>query len=137
LIYSFLAVLFTAFLIIITFNKVPIQNWISFCLFDTGIFSFLVFQNAVYNQHRLNMLESFRKVSGFNLHSFIIMGLMMLVFGAILLISCVFSDDSVIYSMLILGIIFTISAPLWLRNIYKRFLKRRYINMNGFRTINY
>jgi hypothetical protein len=135
LIFIFFAVLFAVILTITTINKIPIIHWVSFCLFGIGTISFFMFQNTVYNLHRLDMMGSLRKVSNINLHSFITMGLLMLIFGIIILIDMVSSENSAIYSMLILGTIFTITSPLWLRNIYNRFLKRKYQNMNGFRTI--
>ena len=36
--------------------------------------------------------------------------------------------------VLAIGIAFTLAHPLWLRNVYKRFMKRRYVNMEGFRA---
>lgn len=36
--------------------------------------------------------------------------------------------------ILIIGLTFILTYPLWLRNIYKRFMKRRYIKMEAFRA---
>ena len=41
------------------------------------------------------------------------------------------------YSSLILGLLGVIGIalnPLWLRNVYNRFMARRYVNMDGFRS---
>ena len=35
--------------------------------------------------------------------------------------------------MLALGLAGTLFSDLWIKNIYKRFMKRRYVNMEGFR----
>ena len=36
--------------------------------------------------------------------------------------------------MLTIGLVGTLANNFWLRNIYNRFMKRRYINMDGFRS---
>ena len=36
--------------------------------------------------------------------------------------------------MLVIGLIFIITNRLWMRNIYNRMMKRRYINMEAFRA---
>lgn len=32
------------------------------------------------------------------------------------------------------GIAFVLASPWWIRNVYRRFMKRRYANMEGFRN---
>jgi hypothetical protein len=49
------------------------------------------------------------------------------------LVEC-FNDDVAAISMISIGLIGTVLHPLWLRNIYERFMKRRYENMDGFRN---
>jgi hypothetical protein len=58
-------------------------------------------------------------------------------FGPILVIrlfSALFSESTSLLIILIVGLVFTLTHPLWMRNIYKRFMKRRYENMEGFRS---
>ena len=35
--------------------------------------------------------------------------------------------------LLVIGLGFTLTNPLWINNVYIRFMKRRYENMEGFR----
>ena len=35
--------------------------------------------------------------------------------------------------LLVVGLGFTLTSPLWIKNVYHRFMKRRYENMEGFR----
>ena len=49
------------------------------------------------------------------------------------LVQC-FNDHVAACSMITIGLIGMLLHPLWLRNIYKRFMKRRYDNMDGFRN---
>ena len=45
-----------------------------------------------------------------------------------------FLGETAAYSILFaIGLGFTLTSPLWIRNVYKRFMKRRYENMEGFR----
>jgi len=127
--------IFAILLIIFTFNKISILFWTSIFFFGGGPMLFFFFQNAVYNKHRMDMLGSLRKVSSVNLHSLISMGCILSIFGIIRIIAWLSSETTALYFMLILGIAFTLTSPLWLRNIYNRFLKRKYQNMNGFRNI--
>jgi hypothetical protein len=32
----------------------------------------------------------------------------------------------------LIGLLFTITSPLWLRNIYQRMMRRKYVNLEGF-----
>ena len=43
------------------------------------------------------------------------------------------SENTALLIILGIGLAFTLTHPLWMRNIYKRFMKRRYENMEGFR----
>jgi hypothetical protein len=44
------------------------------------------------------------------------------------------NETTALLIILAIGLGFTLTHPLWLRNIYKRFMKRRYENMEGFRA---
>jgi len=127
--------IFTILLIVFTFNKISILFWTSIFFFGGGPMSFFFFQSAVYNKHRMDMLGSLRKVSSINLHSLISIGCILSILGIVRIIAWLSSETTALYFMLILGIAFTFTSPFWLRNIYNRFLKRKYQNMNGFRNI--
>ena len=45
-----------------------------------------------------------------------------------------FNDEVAAMSMIVIGLPGTVLHPFWLRNIYKRFMERRYANMDGFRN---
>ena len=41
--------------------------------------------------------------------------------------------DTIGYSILaVIGLAFTLTHPIWLRNIYNRFMERRFTNIEGF-----
>ena len=98
-----------------------------------------MFQLAVYNNTTIDLNN---KVTGKNnmrgsktqvIMSFAALFLpMFIMYGLVV----AFGDNKVgaPLVMLVLGLVGTALHPLWLRNIYKRFLARRYENMEGFRS---
>ncbi len=134
-----ICVLFSTFTtilsIMLSINVIPILFWLSILFFECGILLFFIFQNAVYNKQRFDILGPLRKISDSNIHSFLFMVFFMVFFGIVLLIAGLISEKIACYFMLIVGMAFTLTSPLWLKNIYKRFLIRKYQNMNGFRNI--
>ena len=106
------------------------------CLFFTSgaVFPFL-FQLAVYNDSTIHLNEKLTRAGRDTKVQMLMSGaalfLPMLVMYA--LVQC-FNDDIAALSMLIIGLVGTILHPLWLRNIYHRFMRRRYQNMDGFRN---
>ena len=42
------------------------------------------------------------------------------------------TSDTLGAALIIIGLILTLTHPIWLRNIYKRMMKRRYANLDGF-----
>ncbi|MBB3187652.1 DUF5687 family protein [Microbacter margulisiae] len=133
-----ICLLFAAFCMILSiilyYNKISILFWVSVFFFECGILLFFIFQNAVYNKQRFDILGSLRKISDSNIYSFLSMGFTLLSFGIVLLIDWLVSERAACYFMLITGLIFTLTSPLWLKNIYNRFLARKYQNINGFRN---
>ena len=107
------------------------------CFFLTCGFTFWVLmQLAVFNKLTLNLNT---KLTGKNSGGTIFQSMIIMAgfFGPILVIrlfSALFSESTSLLIILIVGLTFTLSHPLWMRNIYKRFMKRRYENMEGFRS---
>ena len=107
------------------------------CFFLTSGFTFWVLmQLAVFNKLTLNLNTKLtgKNSGGTFFQSMIIMAGF---FGPILvirLLTALFSESTSLLTILIVGLVFTLTHPLWMRNIYKRFMKRRYENMEGFRS---
>ncbi|MGN0283075.1 MAG: DUF5687 family protein [Prevotella sp.] len=104
-------------------------------LFTTmGIEHFLLFQLAVYNKASLPLNE--KVTSKGNFENMLQIVIELIVFFVPVALSISFTTlfgDIVGYSiMIVLGLAFTLMHNLWLRNIYKRFMKRRYANIEGF-----
>ena len=115
-------------------DKVLLIECVSCMFFTSGcVFPFL-FQLAVYNKQSLALNEKItRNGRGSKtqiLFSFAALFAPMIVMYILIL---VFNIVVASWVMLALGIAGTCAAPLWLRNIYRRFMLRRYENMEGFR----
>ncbi|MDR0829819.1 MAG: DUF5687 family protein [Prevotellaceae bacterium] len=120
--------------IALNINKIPILFYISIFFFGCGIVLFFIFQNVVYNKERFDILGSVRNIVNYSLQSFMSVGLIMLSLGIIFLIKLFTSETTANYVMLATGIVMTALSPFWLKNIYNRFLIRKYQNINGFRN---
>ena len=103
----------------------------------TGFVFFIMFQLAVYNKSTMNLNQ---KVMGRNstsnwFQSMLIFAGFLLPVILIMILNAIFTDKQVsVYILLGIGVAFTVLHPVWLRNVYTRFMKRRYTNMEGFRA---
>lgn len=116
-------------------EKISIVEVLGCMFFTTGcVFPFL-FQLAVYNDNTINLNAKITK-AGSNTKAQLIFsfaGLFAPMIVMYVLMLC-FSKDIAAACMLFMGLVGTVLNPLWLRNVYNRFMKRRYINMDGFRN---
>ena len=120
----------------ITEGKISLLSALA-CFFLTSGFTFwMLMQLAVYNKLTLNLNTKLTgKNSGGNFFQTMI--IMAGFFGPVIIIQpliTLLSETAALFVVLCIGLAFTLTHPLWLRNIYKRFMARRYENMEGFRA---
>jgi hypothetical protein len=116
-------------------GKMPVLTMLACAFFTSGIVFPFIFQLAVYNDSSIHLNKKLTR-SGRNtkvqmLMSAAAMFLPMLIMYVLVE---VFGETCAAIVMLSMGVIGTILHPLWLKNIYQRFMKRRYQNMDGFRN---
>ncbi|KAA6336451.1 hypothetical protein EZS27_015398, partial [termite gut metagenome] len=101
-----------------------------------GVFYFALFQLAVYNNKTVSLNEgvSGKQNVGTNYQKLIAMGTFFLLFLFCRSLDAFFGKNAAQWILLILGLTFVLTAHLWIKNIYIRFMKRRYKNMEGFRN---
>ncbi len=126
----------------LAFTLMPVLQgkilWIealSCCFFTMGcIFPFL-FQLAVYNKTTLSLNQKLTR-SGRSTKMQMIFSAAALFVPMIIMFTLIhlFGYFTGSWILLSLGLCGTLLSPLWLRNIYRRFLIRRYVNMQGFRS---
>ncbi|GHV15094.1 hypothetical protein FACS1894169_05470 [Bacteroidia bacterium] len=117
-------------------GKVSFLFVVSAFFYTIGFLFFLMFLAAIYNKSPLDLFDrgtfNWKGTSGNTM--FINMLAMFIPVSIVLAINAVFSQVAGCYFMLITGLIFTLTANHWIKWTYKRFLKRRYKNMEGFRS---
>jgi len=135
--YSSYSFMMTLLLLIPVFqDKLSFLFVIANFFFVTGPVSFAIFQSSVYNKTHFDIFSSgWMNWQGQSGNSNIIA--MISLFIPVILIYIIFlylGKEVGCWFMLITGIAFTLTSQQWLRWTYNRFLKRRYKNMEGFRT---
>lgn len=106
------------------------------CLFFTSgaVFPFL-FQLAVYNDSAVDLNRKLTR-SGRDTKVQMLMATAALYMPMLVMYLLVegFDSETAAWTMLSIGAVGTAIHPLWLTNIYRRFMARRYDNMEGFRS---
>lgn len=135
--YFHVAILFIPLLLMlpaVIAGKFTVMMMMAFLLLTSGLGFFILFQLAVYNKQTLPLNEKItgknNMESGFQLlieltGMFLPLLLMALLLGM--------TDENTAYTvMAIVGLLFTLTHPIWLRNIYNRMMRRKYTNLEGF-----
>ena len=137
ILYCSYSLLITLFLLIPAFQgKISGFLLVSLFFYVTGPIYFIIFQNAVYNKTYFDLFDrGMMNWKGQSGNMIVISMITMFVPVILVLILHAVFGKTVTYSfMLIVGIGFTFTSQQWLQWIYNRFLKRRYKNMEGFRS---
>ena len=132
--YSFVVALF---LLIPAFSgKLELLAVAALLFYVTGPIYFLIFQNAVYNKTHFDIFEGgMMNWKGTSSSTMIISMLTMFVpITLVIGIQALFSKETGYWFMIITGLALTFTSNQWLNWTYKRFLKRKYKNMEGFRS---
>lgn len=116
-------------------NKVEVLNAFSWVIFTAGFIYFGLFQLAVYNNKAvpLNLKLASRQNTGSalqNIISFVALGTPLILFY---LLNAWLGSTVTSWVLMAIGAVFIATSHLWLKNIYHRFMKRRYQNLEGFR----
>lgn len=135
--YFHVAILFVPLLLMlpaIIAGKFSMLMVVAYMLLSSGITYFLLFQMAIYNKQSLPLNE---KITGKNnmetgLQLVIELVAMFLPMVLVALLILLFDETTAYCVMAVLGLLFTLAHPLWLRNIYTRMMVRKYQNLEGF-----
>ena len=132
-----IAILIPLFLMIpaMATGKLAVLSCIGWAVFVAGCVYFCLFQLAVYNNRTvdLNAKMTNRQNMG--------TGLQNLISGAALgvpllmnfMLTTFFGPTVTAWILIAIGAGFILTSRFWLKNVYHRFMKRRYKNMEGFR----
>ena len=116
-------------------GKVTLLTCVAWLIFVPGPVYFMLFQLAVLNKKTLNLNAKItnRQNVGTGLQNLIAGGAFFVPFLISQLLTGFFDETTASLILIAMGLLFIATSNLWLRNIYQRFMKRRYENMEGFR----
>lgn len=109
----------------------------SMMCFTAGPVYCLFMQMAVYNRQTMPLNTKFISKGNVENNYFQIVALLLAMFLPVIVISSLrtmFSENTAYLVLLVFGIAFMATYSLWIANIYRRFMKRRYVNMESFRA---
>lgn len=115
-------------------GRVSVLRCIAWIVFVPGAVYFCLFQLAVYNNKTLDLNAKMtgRQNVGTGLQNLIsgaAFGVPLLLF---FVLNATVGKEVTPWILLVIGILFIATSRWWLRNVYHRFMKRRYKNMEGF-----
>lgn len=118
----------------IVMDKLTLLGAFAWFFYTIGFIYFCFFQLAVYNKQTVTLNE---KVTSRQSNSAIQMLVNFGAFGVPLilysLMNTLWGETTTYIILLTVGLGFTLTSPLWIKNVYRRFMLRRYENMEGFR----
>ena len=136
-------VLYTAALIVpfllmlpgVVTGKQTLLQSVSWLLFTAGPVSFCFFQVAVYNNRTvdLNAKMTARSNQGTGLQQLMAFAAFFLPAVVYAPLGLAFGETVARWTLIVLGLGFILTSRLWIRNVYRRLMQRRYQNMEGFR----
>lgn len=114
-------------------GKITILFALSMDFFCIGLIYFILFQLAVYNMQTVPLNKKLAGRQSTSSTQKLISFLVFLVpIASFEILDSIFGDTIGQTILLIIGAGFVFTSDIWLRNIYKRFMKRRYQNMESF-----
>jgi hypothetical protein len=119
----------------IVMGKLSLLSAFTFAFFAIGPVYFMLFQLAVYNNKTVPLNEGLtgRQSSGTGFQNLVSFGAFGLPVGILFLLNAIFGEVAGQWILLAIGLAFTLTSHLWIKNVYNRFMKRRYANMERFR----
>ena len=137
--YYYCGVLLLPFLITLVpvfMGKFSLIMVLAYLFTVTGPIYFLLFQMAIYNKQTLPLNE---KLTGKNQmenkwQMIASMSAMFVPVILVLILQAAFDETVAYITLIVIGAAFTLTESWWMRNIYRRLMKRRYINLEGFHS---
>ena len=116
-------------------QKVEVLTAISWAVFTIGLIYFCLFQLAVYNTKTmpLNAKITSRQNMGTGLQNLISGAVFAIPFLFYVLLKLWLGETATSWVLLTIGLCFVCTSSWWIKNVYTRFMKRRYRNMEDFR----
>ena len=107
---------------------------VGYFFFTAGVLYPLLFQMAVYNDNTLPMNTKITSKQGNTAQQIVSIVILFLPIGLEKAATAILGEPWGYVFLAVLGIIGVATHHYWLRNVYTRFMARRYKNMEGFRA---
>ena len=115
-------------------GKLSVWMNVGYFFFTAGVLYPLLFQMAVYNSNTLPMNAKITSKQGNTTQQIVSTLIFFLPIGLEKAATAILGNPWGYVLLAVLGIIGIVSHRYWLRNVYTRFMARRYKNMEGFRA---
>ena len=115
-------------------GKFSILMMLASMMLTCGLVYFMLFQLAVYNKQTLPLDQKITGKNNIENGIQIIIELAAMFVPLILmgLFLALLPENTAYIVLTLIGLLFAAASPLWMRNIYRRMMKRKYVNMEGF-----
>ena len=115
-------------------GKMSVWMNVGYFFFTAGVLYPLLFQMAVYNDNTLPMNTKITSKQGNTAQQIVSMVILFLPLGLDKLATFLLGEPWGYVLLAVLGLTGIVTHRYWLRNVYTRFMARRYVNMEGFRA---
>ena len=138
--YFYVALLLLPLIIMIPtvfMGKYTLLQLIATMFFAAGPVYWVFMQMAVWNKQTIPLNTKFVSKGNVETNWFVVIAEMGAMFMPVIIISVLnifFSETITFLIMLLIGVAFMAASPYWMRNIYNRFMRVRYENMESFRA---
>ena len=115
-------------------GKMSVWMNLGYLFFTVGVIYPILFQMAVYNKDTFPLNQKITGKQGSTIQQILSMVILFLPIGIEKLATLLLGDPWGFILLMCLGIVGVLTHKIWLKNIYQRFMVRRYTNMEGFRA---
>jgi len=115
-------------------GKFSVLMMVAYMLLCSGLLYFIMFQLAVYNKQTLPLELKLTGKGNFEngVQLIIELAAFIVPIAIVAILQLLFSETVAFTIQAVIGLVFTLTCPIWLRNIYHRMMARRYKNLEGF-----
>ena len=115
-------------------GKFSLLMIVAYMLLTSGPLMMVLFQLAVYNKQTQPLDQ---KITGKNnvnngVQTVIVLASMFVPLALVSALVLLFDEQTAYWVIALIGLLFTLAHPWWLRNIYVRMMRRKYENLEGF-----
>ncbi len=115
-------------------GKLALLTCVSWAIFSVGCIYFFLFQMAVYNNKTVDLNAKMTgRRTGTGLQAVISIAAFAVPILLSRLLNAMAEPTTASWILITIGAAFILTSNIWLKNVYIRFMKRRYKNMEGFR----